>query len=441
MLEPGDKILVGFSGGPDSMALLHTLKSLHINICAMHLNHQLRGKQADQDEKFAVMTAKKYRVPIKTRKIDVKQYGKKYKMSIEEGARTLRYQKLINTAKMLHCQKIALGHNINDNTETVILNLTRGSGLTGLSGIPPTRDNIIRPLIETSRAEILAYLKQNKIKYCHDLSNIELGFRRNYIRHKIIPLLLEINPNLDQTILRTSEIIRTTNNDIGKMVEQAKKEVLLKSNPGRINIDIKKLLSYNLLIRREIIKAVLPRLEFNKVETILALTNKPSGKKIAITTDCFVEREYNKLIISHPEASKISDKVWNVNINKPTKIPMLGLELMVKSRTRKNAVLRIAPVLRGVVFDKSAIDLPLSIRLRKPGDRFVPFKGKEKKLKDILIDDKIPVRERDRLPLLCDQDNILWIIGSRRSNFGLITKETKEIIEVKVKKKYGSHPC
>jgi len=433
MLKEGDKVLVGFSGGPDSTALLHVLKSLGIKTYALHIHHQLRDKNADEDEKFAVQVCQDWDIPITTRKIDVKKYAKEHKMSIEESARVLRYEVLSKEASRLRCNKIAIGHNANDNTETVILNLTRGTGLSGLAGIPPKRDNIIRPLIEMTRKDLLQYLRKFKISYCTDMSNIELGYRRNYIRHKIIPYLNKINPNLDQTILRTSEIIRTTNNDIISMVEETKKEVIIKVDPNGVVLDIKKLLFYNLLIRREIIKTILPRLEFDQIESILELTNKQSGKRVELTKSLFAWREYDRLYLGRHEDKKISNKIWKVNIGKMTRIPELAIELMAKT-TKTGDVTKDDNY---AIFDKSAITLPLSLRLRKTGDRFIPFKGKEKKLKDVLIDDKIPVRVRNHLPLLCDANNILWIIGSRRSNIGLITKNTREFLEIDIIK----HKC
>lgn len=440
MIAKGDKVLVGFSGGPDSMALLHTLNEmkdvLNIKIYAMHINHRLRPKAADEDEKFARQICKKRQIPIKSIKVDVKDFAKKSKMSIEESARTLRYEELSKQAKRLRCNKIAVGHNANDNAETVILNLVRGTGLAGLSGIPPKRDKIIRPLIEIERKEILDYLKQKRLEYCSDLTNTELGYRRNYVRHKIMPLLLDINPNLINTILRTSEIIRDTNNNVIEMATQAKKNVVLEVSKGRIVLDIKKLLSYNLLIRREIIKTMLPRLGFEQIGAILALVNRPSGKRLELTKDYIAWKEYNKLILAHAEEKehKLSNKVWKVNIGKMTKIPELGLELMVITGGTRFYGSHPPRDSNYAMFDRSAIVLPLSIRLRQPGDRFIPFKGKEKKLKEVLIDDKIPVRVRSRLPLLCDKSHILWIIGSRRSNIGLITNKTKDCLEVRVKK-------
>jgi len=443
MLEPSDKVLIGFSGGPDSMALLavlyHIKKILGIRLSAAHINHQLRAKAALKDEKFCLQVCKKIGVPIKVCRVDVKKYALKHKLSVEETARVLRYQELIKLAKQKKCQKIALGHNANDNTETVIMNLIRGTGLAGLAGIPPKRNIIIRPLIEQTRDEILKYLLDCKIKYCNDLSNMELGYRRNYIRHKIVPMLLQINPNLIKTLSRTSEILRDTQNNIVAMVASARKEVLLKPKTrkrvtSRYLIDTRKFLSYNMLIRREIIKTMLPRLDFDSVNKVMTLIQKPAGKSVDLTKDYVAWKEYDKIIIGRKDKqTNISEQIWPVDINKETKISELNLVLYAKQH-RFSSKMNKKQIKNQMCsyFDKSAVLSPLYVRLRRPGDRFIPYKGKETKLKDVLINDKIPVRARNRLPLLCDQQNILWVIGSRRSNIGLINSKTKEIIEVKV---------
>jgi tRNA(Ile)-lysidine synthase len=438
MISKGDKVLVGFSGGPDSVALLCALNELKtqlgIKIYALHINHQLRAKAADEDEKFARGFCKAKRIKIRCVRINVFEYAKKNKMSIEEGARVIRYEYLEKEVKRIGGNKIAVGHNANDNTETVILNLVRGAGLAGLSGIPPVRDKIIRPLIETNRKEILSYLKNIKSNFCHDLTNIELGYRRNFVRHKIVPGLEKINPNLIETILRTSQIIRDTNQCIIKMCEQVKKDVLVKTSSNLIGVDIEKLLSYNVLIRREIIKQMLPKMEFEQIEKVIALAKKSSGTKLELSDNWLAWREYNKIFIGFKKqnAGEFINQSWQVNIGKKISIPEIGMEIITKSFKGQSLQVKKYNDNNYALFDKSKINLPLSLRMRRAGDRFIPFKGKETKLKDIMINDKIPTRARDRLPLLCDEKNILWIIGSRRSNFGLINNKTKEILEVKV---------
>lgn len=461
MLKASERVLVGFSGGPDSMALLCALQALQnrlkITICAVHINHQLRKKDAVRDEKFCLAVCKKMKIPIKTRRVDVRQYAQKHKLSIEESARSLRYQELLKIAEEKKCSKIALGHTANDNCETVVFNLCRGTGLTGLAGIPPVRTNIIRPLIETNREQIIRYLKANRIKYCHDLSNMELGYRRNYIRHKIVPLLLTINPSLVKTITRTSEIIRDTNQNIAVMVDQALKDCMCRPTRNKKSstsqspisqssnlrilesancrwIDTRKLLSYNLLIRREIIKKMIPRLDFDAINRVLALAQKPSGKSVELNRDYLAWKEYNRIAIEKKVSiTSLADQVWTISVNKQFKIPAFNLTLSVRERVN-NRVINYRQIndKKRALFDKNALAFPLSVRTRKTADRFTPYLGKDMKLKDVLINDKIPVRLRDRLPLLCDQHNILWVIGSRRSNFGLINNETRKIIEIKV---------
>lgn len=449
MLKAHDKVLVGFSGGPDSMALLHILHQLkdklRIKLFALHVNHQLRKKDADKDEKFCLAVCKKMAVPIQTCKINLRDYAQKSKMSTEEAARSLRYQELLKRSAKMRCTKIALGHNANDNCETVIFHLCRGAGLAGLAGIPPVRTNIIRPLIETDRNDIISYLKTHKLQYCQDLTNIEIGYRRNYIRHKIIPLLLSINPNLVKTILRTSEILRDTNNGIMQITEQAFDDVLCrpKTTQCRQNtvkltehygIDTKKLLSYNLLIRREIIKKIIPRLDFDSINRVLALAHKPSGKSVEINNDYIVWKEYDKLtIVRHKPIPVTTDKQWPLQLNQETRIPTLNLRLSCRARKATSRIkIKQIDDKHYALFDKDKLALPMYIRLRKQADRFTPYHGSTMKLKDLFINDRVPLRLRDRLPILCDQKNILWVIGSRRSNIGLIDSKTKEIIEVKV---------
>lgn len=443
MLKAKDQVLVGFSGGPDSMALLHALHQLksmlRIRLYAVHINHQLRQKDADRDEQFCLSVCAQLGVPVRSCTIGVREYAKRHKMSIEEAARALRYRELLKYAGRHKCNKIAIGHNANDNCETVIFNLSRGAGLAGLAGIPPVRTNIIRPLIETTRKDIMRYLKTHQLKYCLDRSNIELGYRRNFIRHKIIPPLESINPNLVKTIQRTSEILRATNENIETMANQAFKQVLCRSkakSPSQCQIDTKKLLSYNLLIRREIIKKMVPRLDFDAINRVLALAQKPAGKCIDLDKDYVAWQDYGKLTITRKTPLSFNHgKTWVVNLNSETKIPDMQLHLTARELNKPKTLNRLPVNDRNHAwFDKSALALPLTVRTRKPADRFVPYKGRAMKLKDVLINDKIPARLRSRLPLLCDRHNILWVIGSRRSNLGLIKSDTKEIIEVKVLK-------
>ncbi|MEO0091446.1 MAG: tRNA lysidine(34) synthetase TilS [candidate division WOR-3 bacterium] len=463
MISPKDKVLVGFSGGPDSMALLYSLNRLkdllNIRLYAMHINHQLRPKSADEDEKFCHQVCKTLSIPIKTCKINVRKYAQKNKLSIEESARELRYEHLLKTAQKLRCTKIALGHNADDNAETVILNLIRGTGLTGLVGIPPKRNNIVRPLIEISRNEILTYLKEYNLTYCQDLTNIELGYRRNYIRHKILPLFKEINPNLITTIYQTSELLRTCNEYINQVTQNALSDVLLGQTNQSIILDIEKLLSYNLFIRRQIIKTLIPNSEFKQIDAILNLTeDKTAGKRLKLSEDLWVWKEYDRLYFERSISKNRTLKTnhWLIDIGKVTKIKELGIEIMAKQKSIKNQkelthllnlIEQQPPVnlLRPMEssnnrsrivlrqwFDMSAITLPLFIRFRQPGDRFLIQASQTKKLKDVLIDEKIPLRIRNQLPLLCDAQNILWIIGSRRAQIGLINKNTKNVLEVQV---------
>lgn len=438
MLKENERVLIGFSGGPDSTALLFALHQLRdilkVKLIALHINHQIRGKSALKDECFCIEFCKKLKIPIVIKRVSVKEYALQNKLSIEEAARTLRYQKLLEIAKQRKCDKIALGHHANDNTETVLLNLTRGSGLTGLAGIPPTREIVIRPLIEITRQEIIDYLKANHLKYCHDLSNLELGFRRNFIRHGVIPKLEKINPSLHTTLIKTSIILRDIEQGIEEITENAIKNVVRKSNRKRIELDIKNLLNYNILVRREIIKAMLPRYDFKMIDNVLSLIDKPSGKEIHLSDNWVAYRDYDKLIISKRENQSLHEyQIWPIDLNSVNYIKELNLSVITKISKITAIDKQKLNDQSYAVFDKQAVNLPLLIRLRKEGDRFTPYHGKEMKLKDFLINNKISSEIRNRLPILCDQNYILWLIGLRRSNHALVNKKTKEVIVIEVK--------
>ncbi|MDW7987603.1 MAG: tRNA lysidine(34) synthetase TilS [candidate division WOR-3 bacterium] len=469
MIKENDKILVGFSGGPDSTALLWALNDLKselkIKLYACHINHGIRKKAADKDEKFSVEFCKKLQIPIKRCKVNVLKYAKQKKISIETAARILRYQVLYKYACKLKCNKIALGHHANDNLETVLLNLVRGTGISGLKGILPIRkigdetseDSlfespkiskevwIVRPLIELNRQEILDFLKAQKLSYCEDSTNLELGYRRNFLRHRVIPELEKLNPQLTDTVLRMSEILRMHENFINEEVQKAFNETVVKLSKGHIKyvIDIAKINKYNELIKLEVLKKLLPRKQMDIIKNINKLCLKPTGSKLKIKDNLWAWREYDKLLIGRLQTkAKQAKKIWSLMLNQDNEIKELKMIFSVWERTIKDSAEK-AQLLRKIyeqkscdweVFDKDKLHLPLYVRFRKTQDKIKISETQTKSLKEFFIDQKIPQRLRSQIPLVCDQKNILWIVGSRRAFCGLIDDKTENIIEIKVKK-------
>ena len=223
MLQSGDKLLCAVSGGADSMCLLHLMRAnaekMGITVMAAHFNHKLRGKEADRDEAFVRSWCEKNGIGFVSGSGDVRAFAEKEHLSSEEAARVLRYEFLESAAEKLGCNKIATAHNADDNAETVLLNLTRGSGAKGLCGIPPVRDKFIRPILDKSRAEIEEYLLQNSIPHVEDSTNETDEYSRNKIRHGVIPVLRSINPAFSQAVMRESELLREDENCLSDMAQ------------------------------------------------------------------------------------------------------------------------------------------------------------------------------------------------------------------------------
>ncbi len=435
MLKLNSRILVGISGGPDSVSLLAALNHLKneykIKLLVFHLNHKLRGKEADYDEEFVKRLCQNWQIPCRTKSVEVQKYARKKKLSLEQAAREIRYKMFEQERKRWKCDKIALGHNADDNAETILLNLARGTGLAGLSGIPPTRDRIIRPLIETKREAIKKYLADRHISYRTDLSNLETKIPRNFIRTKIIPSLKRLNPNLTETITKMSAILREEENYLSDLTQQIVKKIVVQRTKNGITIDNTLLLSYNLPLRRRVLKSLLPTLGYDKIEKILAMSEKRTVGTISLAKDLVFNQEYDRIFLGAP-TNKSHNRKIPVPIGKSLKIKTMGIE--IETGLKRRLDLKLANKdLNTEIFDYDKLLPPFYLRYRQPGDRFVPFGGQEKKLKEVLIDDKIPRRIRSRLPLFCDSKGILWILSGRRSARARIAPQTKNFLFVKIK--------
>ena len=243
LLSKGDKVLVAFSGGTDSVFLLSFLlkykKRFNIQLAAFHLNHNLRGKEAIDDEKYCRKFSRDNKIKYFSESKNVKMFAKKNKISMEEAGRKIRYSELERIANKNDFNKIATAHNANDNTETVLLNLIKGTGLKGISGIPVKRGKIIRPILSVSRDEILSYLEKKKIPYRTDSSNLSSEYERNFLRNKIIPDLKDrLNPQLDNTLLKSSTIFRSISAVLESQIDSKINDaVKFKDKQLSINVD------------------------------------------------------------------------------------------------------------------------------------------------------------------------------------------------------------
>ena len=300
MLSSGDCVLVGLSGGADSVALLHWLKELEgelkITVCAAHFNHCLRGQESDRDEEFSKNLCQSLNVPFVSEKGDVPNEAKKTHETVEECARHLRYDFFERAAKSLGCNKIATAHNSDDNTETVLLNLTRGTGTKGLRGIPPVRGNIIRPLIETSRDEIEVYIRANNLEHITDSSNLTDDYTRNLLRHNVIPVLKGINPNLNATVGRMSELISCDEEALDSLA----KDFVSKEFDGK-SLPIKPLRKLPYAVKSRVIRLICPKkLSKTHVDAVLKLIEN-GGLGFADIPGVRLTKENNRLYIGIDE--------------------------------------------------------------------------------------------------------------------------------------------
>ncbi len=417
MLEKGDTVVIGVSGGADSVCLAHVMNCIKeeydLHIILVHVNHQLRGADADRDEAYVMSLGEKYDCDVRIFSYDVAKLAKERGLTLEETGRELRYEAFYKTAG--ERGKIAVAHNINDNCETMLMRFFRGTGIKGLGGINPIRDNIIRPLIEISRAEIEGYCLENKLEYYTDYTNNIDIYTRNKIRLKLIPFIeKELNPNIVNTLYRTSEIMAAEDKYLSEAAQKAYNECEV--SPKRI--DVERLKAYDPVIQRRIIRlgfvdfsADLHDISYSNVENVLSLAEKESGRTIELPHGLRAVREQSTIYFCRSEERK--PFFYEINKDEKKYCKELGAYiLLTDKKCEKNAKL-----LYTISFDYDKIKLPLALRSRKAGDKiYIAGIGGSKSLKKLFIDSKVPMVERDGIPILAMGSDVLWISDMKTSD-------------------------
>jgi len=291
LVEPGERVLVGVSGGADSICLLDLFrvvaKRWRIELFAVHINHQLR-QTAERDERFVKDLLESWGVNLSVVKVDVTNYAHRHKLGIEEAARALRYQKYYQVAKRLKCNRVALGHNADDNLETVILNLIRGAGLRGLSGIPIRRDIFIRPLLRVRRDAIRNYLRAREINWVEDETNEDARFRRNMVRQEVVPVLKRINPAVVENVARGAAIIAAEDMFLDFLATRVLEKVT-RGVARRVIIDNQEFNYYNNVLKRRMIKVLLPQIDADATKRLIFLIERNKGGRHQLTRGVEVE--------------------------------------------------------------------------------------------------------------------------------------------------------
>ena len=418
----GKKVLVAISGGLDSVVLAHLITELNFDISLAHCNFQLRGKESNLDEAFVLQISKEKILPVFIKKFDTEIFAKKNKLSIQIAARQLRYKWFEELISEHHFDYVLTAHHADDNLETFLINLTRGSGLDGFTGIPAINRNIIRPLLTSSRDEILTFAKEKNIEWREDESNSSIKYVRNKIRHQVIPVLKEINPSLLETFSKTSKNLQESNQIIEDRVSEIISEVVSKEN-DITKFDIEKLKS--LSNPKAYLYQILKTYNFTEWNDISNLLSAQSGKQIFSETHRLLkDRGFLLLSKNTPKSNdkKFLIKQYQTEVQEPIHI---RIEKVNEISTVNNQIIYV---------DADLLKFPLTLRKWKNGDYFYP-KGMEgkKKISNYFKDKKLSLLEKENIWLLCSSENdIVWIVNERNDRRFLATKSTNTILKISI---------
>ncbi|MBC8061503.1 MAG: tRNA lysidine(34) synthetase TilS [Clostridiaceae bacterium] len=444
MFNKGDRVIVAVSGGPDSMSLLHLLnqlsKQLEISLIVAHVNHCLRGLEADKDQEFVHNFCEDFKIECYSKRIDINKIAKANNVSSETAGRDARYGYFIELKDKYKVNKIALAHNANDQAETVLMRIIRGTGLEGLVGIKPVREETyVRPLLNITRPEIEEYCVTNNINARLDKTNLENIYTRNKIRLELIPYLEKnFNQDIVNGLIKLGDIAKKDNDFIEKHVDFSYKKychrkqgkVIIKSEAFKEHESV-----LSRLIRRTFQEVNGNLYNFEKVHIydIISIQKQGTGKVITLPSAVNAINEYGDIIITKEENSSEIEKYETfLHINEENRIQHIGMNITLKLlHSEKKINFTDKPNIRNFDFDKVTGDI--IVRNRKDGDKFSPFGMKgTKKLKDLFIDLKVKKSERSKIPLICFGEDIAWIVGYRVSEKFKITSDTKNILQIKL---------
>ena len=436
IIGAGDRILVALSGGADSVFLLEFLlkykRRFKIEIAAFHLNHNLRGKEANIDEQFCKNLGVKKRIPFFSTSKNVKLFAKRKRMSLEEAGRELRYSELQRFAKKHNYTKIASAHNADDNAETVLLNLIKGAGIKGLSGIPTRREKIIRPILVLSKKEILDYLHNKNINYRTDSSNVENNYQRNYLRNKIIPLIKDkLNPQFDVAVFRTSEVIRgytslideQFNNTIKKTVTYRQQKLIINLK----HLEETDVRLYGDVFRKTVRKYFNEDLESKNISDLIKLIKAQTGREIKFSNRIVAVKERDSIIIYSKKGEMKNVKQVEIKIGEEKQIEGKSISISTINRNK----LSFYNTINKEYISADKINSSFILRRWKAGDRFYPLGMKNsKKLSDFLTEQKVRSSEKKEQLVLSNAGKIVWVVGIRIDERYKISAKTKKVLEL-----------
>lgn len=449
LIEDGDSIVVGVSGGADSMALLYILMELReeieFDIHIAHVNHGVRGEDALRDQMFVEKEAMKLDLPYYSRDVDMVKYGKEKGITSEEAGRELRYGFFREITKKLGGGKIAVAHNKNDQAETLIMRFMRGTGIDGLKGMEFIAADIIRPILGISREDIEKYICDKNIDIVSDMTNFQAIYNRNKVRLELIPYIEEhFNPNIIDTMWRTSEIACLDSDFLGEYTERAYKKVLRFERKDKLALDLDLVVDLHISIIQRLIRHSISKInkslqgitEAQISNAVDLIYKKSTGKEVHFSKDIVLKIDYDNIIVE-TRLEKKDDYFHEIpnfglvnleEIGYYFNVELISIEDYRKSEKDKNTE----------YFDRDKLVGDLGVRNRRAGDRFIPLGMKgSKKIKDYFIDEKISKDLRDKIPLIVDRESILWVVGYRTDEKYRIDNNTKNVLKISYEKIQG----
>nr|WP_299116984.1 tRNA lysidine(34) synthetase TilS [uncultured Winogradskyella sp.] len=418
------KLVIAISGGVDSVVLAYLCKALKLNFSLAHCNFNLRGDESNADEDFVLDLGERLDVEVFIQNFDTKAYADQNKRSIQMAARELRYNWFNELAKQLQFDYILTAHHADDNLETFLINFTRGTGLNGLTGIPEINGNIVRPLLKFSREQIEDYAKENCIVWREDSSNASRKYLRNKLRHEVVPILKDINPELLNSFQNTLDNLNDTADIVEESLNVFTERAIVKGNNKTEMYKISEFKKVN--NPKAYLFEMFKSYGFTEWNDVTDLLDAETGKYVKSNAHRLIKhREFLILTDSHSEQNEVSYLVDNVNSEIKTPIGILLFDEVDAAKQNLTTTIYV---------DSEKLNFPLELRLWKQGDMFYPLglKGK-KKISKYLKDEKLSLVEKEDTWVLMSNNEVVWIVGMRADNRFKVTDATKQVLKIELK--------
>jgi tRNA(Ile)-lysidine synthase len=441
LIQAGDSVLIAVSGGIDSMVLLDVIiklqQELQCTLAVAHINHLLRGNESDQDEKFVKSVAEKYGIPCYTKSIDIQKYARERKRSIQDFAREVRYNFFLELRSEYGYRSVATAHHADDNAETMLFNIFRGTGVHGLTGIPVKHKNagIIRPLLFSTRKQISGYAEQNSIRYCEDSSNAKTEYTRNLIRHQLIPQIQEsINPRLTETLTRMSTLFTELEDFLSNLYLQTRQELIFCEAPDEISLHGVKFSVLSSFMKEFFLYSLAKEFTHGEIESgivreMLKITLSETGASCVLPDGSIFLKNRDQLIFKLIEGEQ--PFAFPIEINKTYEFDRFYFrsELIDTTKFSRDPFIEY--------IDCATLTGALTLRSWRHGDWFIPLGMAEKrKLSDFFIDEKIPLFEKKKIPILESDGKIVWICGKRLDDRYKISSGTRQILKLEYRPRH-----